>query len=186
VQTGSALPLFFSTDPSGNPTERSSRIRFDIPDNPNQQPTEERELMTAEEKKNLVRRVFAEVISQGKLDVADQLIAPGYVNHTFPELTGSAGFKQVATIFRTAFPDISVVPEQILAEGDIITTRGTARGTHNGDFQGIPPTGKPVSFSYIDIWRVEDGKLVENWVEMDRLGMLQQLGVIPAPEQAAG
>ena len=140
--------------------------------------------MTAEEKKNLVRRVFADVISGGKLDVADELIAPNYVNHSFPGLTGPEGLKQVAGIFRAGFPDLSVVPEEVMVEGDIVSTRGTARGTHSGEFQGIPPTGKQIAFSYIDIWRIENGKLAENWVEMDRLGMLQQLGVVPTPEQA--
>jgi predicted ester cyclase len=72
-----------------------------------------------------------------------------------------------------------VTLEDEIAEGDKVITRGYFSGTHQGEFQGIPPTGKQIKVSYIDIWRVENGKLVENWIQMDMVGLLQQLGVIP-------
>ena len=72
----------------------------------------------------------------------------------------------------------------MLGEGDKVVTRGTFTGTHQGEFNGIPATGKKVKVSYCDIWRVENGKCVENWVQMDMVGLMQQLGVIPAPEAA--
>src|SRR5947208_16165763 len=99
--------------------------------------------MTVEEKKNLVRRVFGEVINQGKMEVANEVIGSSYVNHDLPAPTpGPEGFKQVIGFFRAGFPDLSIELHDVLADGDIISTRGTAHGTHTGEFQGIPPTGK--------------------------------------------
>jgi predicted ester cyclase len=138
--------------------------------------------MSTEENKNLVRRIFEEGINQNKPNVFDELIAPTYVNYNFPSpAAGVEGFKMVIGLFRTAFPDIQITLEEELAEGDKVSTRGYFTGTHTGDFQGIPATGKQVKVEYIDIWRVANGQLVENWVQMDQLGMMQQLGVIPAP-----
>jgi predicted ester cyclase len=74
-----------------------------------------------------------------------------------------------------------VTLEEELAEDDKVTTRGYFTGTHKGDFQGIPPTGKQIKVKYIDVWRITNGKMVENWVQMDQLGLMQQLGVIPMP-----
>ncbi|HKY54458.1 MAG TPA: ester cyclase [Anaerolineales bacterium] len=138
--------------------------------------------MSTEENKNLVRRIFEEGLNQNKPLVFDELIAPSYVNHDFPAPSpGLEGFKMVIGVFRAAFPDMHVTLEEELAEGDKVITRGYFTGTHKGDFQGIPPTGKQIKVKYIDVWRVENGKLVENWVQMDQLGLMQQLGVIPTP-----
>ena len=133
----------------------------------------------------LVRRVFEEVINEGKFDTAKELIGPGYVNYSFPGVPpGPEGFMGVIGAFLAAFPDMKVTVQEVIADGDRVSTRGRMTGTHKGDFQGIPATGKSVDIGYIDVWRAEDGKLVENWVEMDRMGMMQQLGVIPSPDQA--
>ena len=141
--------------------------------------------MSTEQNKAIVRRVFEEAVNQGNLAVADDLLASDYVNHNFPvPAPGPEGFKQVITMFRTAFPDIVVKLEDVIADGDRVSTRGHFAGTHRGDFMGIPATGKKVSVSYIDIWRLENGKARENWVQMDMLGMMQQLGVVPGPGQA--
>ena len=86
-------------------------------------------------------------------------------------------------MFLTAFPDFHVTLEDVIAEGDKVASRGVWRGTHQGNFMGIPATGKSVAVSYSDIWRFENGKAVENWVQMDMLGLMQQLGVAPAPGQ---
>ncbi len=142
--------------------------------------------MSTEQNKAIVRRVFDEIVSKGNLSVADELLAADYVNHDFPAPTpGAEGFKLVTTMFRTAFPDIVVKLADVLAEGDKVVTRGAFEGTHKGEFMGIPATGKRVSVKYVDIWRLENGKAKENWVQMDLLGLMQQLGVIPTPEQAA-
>ena len=141
--------------------------------------------MSTEQNKAIVRRVFDEIVNKGYLAVADELIAADYVNHNFPApAPGAEGFKQVTTMFRSAFPDIVVTLEDEFAEGDRVVTRGVFVGTHTGDFMGIPATGRKVSIKYLDIWRLENGKAKENWVQMDLLGLMQQLGVIPAPEQA--
>jgi steroid delta-isomerase-like uncharacterized protein len=142
--------------------------------------------MSTEQNKAIVRRVFDEIVSKGNLSVADELLAADYVNHDFPApAPGAEGFKLVTTMFRTAFPDIVVKLADVLAEDDKVVTRGVFEGTHKGEFMGIPATGKRVSVKYLDVWRLENGKAKENWVQMDLLGLMQQLGVIPAPEQAA-
>ncbi len=142
--------------------------------------------MSADENKAVIRRGFEEGMNQRKLQVFDETLAPTYVNHDLPTPSpGADGFKQVISMFLTGFPDLQVTLEDALAEGDKVATRGVLRGTHHGDFMGIPATGKPVPVQYIDIWRVEHGQAVENWVQMDMLGMLQQLGVMPAPGQAS-
>ncbi len=92
--------------------------------------------------------------------------------------------RQLVAMFRTAFPDLHVTFEQELADGDCVIHRGYITGTHQGEFQGIPPTGKQVKMKSIDIWRIANGKAVENWVQFDMLGLMQQLGVIPAPGQS--
>lgn len=135
--------------------------------------------------KSIVRRVFEEGINQGNLAVYDEIVGPNYVNHNFPApVPGPEGFKQVVRWFLAGFPDLQVTVEQTLAEGNDVATRGYYTGTHLGEFNGIPATGKEVKVSYSDIWRLENGCLVENWVQMDMMGLLQQLGVIPMPEAA--
>jgi predicted ester cyclase len=138
--------------------------------------------MSAQENKALVRRIFEEGINQNQPNVFNELIDPSYVNYDFPAPSaGPEGFKMVIGMFHAAFPDMRVTLEEELAEDDKVITRGYFTGTHQGDFQGIPPTGKQIKVKYIDIWRVTNGKLVENWVQMDQLGLLQQLGVVPMP-----
>jgi predicted ester cyclase len=138
--------------------------------------------MSTETNKALVRRIFEEGLNQNKPGVFDELIAPNYVNHNFPApAPGVEGFKQVIGVFLGGFPDMRITIEADLAEGDRVVTRGYFTGAHTGNFQGIPPTGKQVKINYIDIWRVENGKCVENWVQMDQVGLMQQLGVMPTP-----
>jgi steroid delta-isomerase-like uncharacterized protein len=140
--------------------------------------------MSAEQNKTLIRRGFEEGINQRKFDYFDQALAPTYINHNMPApAPGPEGFKQVIAMFINAFPDMQITVEDAIAEGDKVATRGTWRGTHKGDFMSIPATGKSVAVSYSDIWRVENGRAVENWVQMDMLGLMQQLGVAPAPGQ---
>jgi predicted ester cyclase len=140
--------------------------------------------MSTEENKTRLRRVFDEGINQKQLDVFDELLAPNYVNYNMPApAPGPAGFKQLIGMFHMAFPDMHITIEDEFGEGDKVGTRGYITGMHKGEFMGIPATNKPVKVMYIDLWRVENGKFVENWVQMDMLGLMQQLGVVPAPGQ---
>jgi len=141
--------------------------------------------MSTEENRTIVRRGFEEGMNQKDLDVFSELLAPNYVNHNMPTpAPGPEGFKQVMAMFVNGFPDFHITVEDTIAEGDKVATRGYFTGTHTGEFMNIPATGKQVKVSYIDIWRMENGKAVENWVQMDQLSMLQQLGVVPQQEGA--
>ena len=92
-----------------------------------------------------------------------------------------AGWKTFIAAFLAGFPDFQLALEDVLAEGDRVGVRWTFRGTHQGEFMGIAPTGKRVSMSAIEINRVAGGKVAEHWVVLDQLGLLQQLGAIPGP-----
>jgi steroid delta-isomerase-like uncharacterized protein len=136
--------------------------------------------MSTEENKALLRRLFKEVWNQGNLGTVDELFAAGYVLHDPAQLIrGPEGFKAYVSAFRAAFPDMHATIESQIAEEDRVAMRFTVRATHTGEFQGLPPTGKQVMLTGIDIQRIVDGKIVENWVNLDALGLLQQLGVIP-------
>lgn len=142
--------------------------------------------MATEENKAVVRRFNDEVISQGKLDVADELLAPTFVDRSaLPGVPANReGVKALFAGFHSAFPDFHVTIHDQVGEGDLVATRKTFTGTHRGDLWGIPATGKQVAFGVIDILRVVDGKMVEHWTVVDQLGLMQQLGVIPPPAQA--
>lgn len=137
--------------------------------------------MSTETNKQLIRRGFEEGINKGNLAVYDDIVGPNYVNHSFPApAAGPEGLRQVVGMFVAGFPDLQVTVEEVLGEGDRVATRGYFTGTHRGEFNGIPATGKQVKVSYCDIWRLENGKAIDNWVQMDMIGLMQQLGVIPA------
>lgn len=142
--------------------------------------------MSTEENKAIIRRYFEEIWNKGNLSEEEEFVATNVVVHA-PPLPGAApgvqGAKEVATMFRTAFPDLKVIIEDLIAEGDKVVQRWTAHVTHQGDLLGIPPTGKKVTLTGINIFRLADGKIVERWGELDTLGMLQQLGVVQPPGQ---
>lgn len=143
--------------------------------------------MSAEENKVIIRRTFEEIFNQGDLDVADEILSPNYVGHdpALPEdMHGPESFKQFVAQMRSAFPDIHITIDDQFAEGDKVVTRFTSRSTHLGDFAGIPPTGKQLTTEGISIDWMVDGKSEESWTIYDVMGMMQQLGVIPAPEQS--
>jgi predicted ester cyclase len=141
--------------------------------------------MSTEQNKTNVRRIFEEGINQRNFAALDELVAPNYVNRSFPgPVPGPEGIKAVVGMFLAGFPDMHIVVEDVVAEGDMVCTRGYFTGTHTGDFQGIPATGKSFKAGYIDMWRFEAGRAVENWAQLDMLGLMQQLGVIPAPQAA--
>lgn len=136
--------------------------------------------MSAEQNKKLVSRVMDEVMNKGELHIASQFLASNFVNHDFPMAKpGPDEFAKILQMFLTGFPDMHVTAEESVAEGDRVFTRGYFTGTHTGAFQGIPPTGKKINVKYMDEWRIENGKATENWVRLDMLSLMQQLGVVP-------
>ncbi|MBV9171031.1 MAG: ester cyclase [Chloroflexi bacterium] len=142
--------------------------------------------MSTEDNKAVFRR-WCEVISQNRLDRVEEIIASDEVDHALPPGVppGLDGLKQIFTLLHTAFPDLQIEIEDLIAEGDKVVGRVTARGTHEGEFMGIAPTGKRVSFTAIDIVRIAGGQIAERWSQADNLALLQQLGPVPAPGQTA-
>ena len=140
--------------------------------------------MSTEENKAVVRRYHEELFNKGNLAVADEVFDSNYFNSVFDQMGlphGPEGFKQYATMIRTAFPDFNLTIEDQVAEGDREVHRITGRGTHKGTFMDIPPTNKHIEISGIMIDRIAGGKVVESWAQVDMFGMMQQLGVIPPP-----
>ena len=131
------------------------------------------------------RRVLLELWGGGKLEVADELYAPAYVDHVGhgPEasrLVGPEGIKQAVTLFRRAFPDLTYAVKEEMAERDLVWTRFAAKGTFKGSFLGAAPTGNAVHYTGMDLNRIAGGKIVESWVNYDALALLQQVGLVPA------
>ena len=142
--------------------------------------------MGTEENKAIVRRVSEQAVGGGDLGVMDELVADDFVDHSALPGTppGREGAKAFVRTFHAGLPDLSLTNEDIIGEGDKVVHRYVLRGTHQGEFMGIPPTGNRVEVHGIDELRVSGGKIVERWGHVDELGLMQQLGVIPAPEQA--
>jgi len=138
--------------------------------------------MSAEENKAIVRRQEEELFTQGNLDAADEIFAPNYVGHdpSNPEdIRGLEAAKQAASDYRKAFPDLQVIIEELIAEGDKVAARVRFRGTHQGELEGIAPTDRRVESTGIVISRIEGGKIAEDWANLDDLGLMSQLGAIP-------
>ena len=131
------------------------------------------------ENKALIRRFYTEAWGQGHLDVCDEVFAPDYVRHDFRAGNpgpGPEGQKQVAAAFRSAFPDLTWDVELLVAEGDYVVGRWTASGTHLGPWGDVAPTGRRATFSGVNIFRFEGGKVVEIWNHRDDQGLMEQLG----------
>jgi predicted ester cyclase len=155
--------------------------------------------MSAEDNKAIVRRMYEEVFNQGNVALVDELIAPNMVDHfDLPSNVPLPAelqfhpeeFKHFVSQWRTTFPDFQYTIELQVAEGDLVVTRATGRGTHLGEyrgmsFKGIPPTGKQVTWTITAIDRIADGKIVESWFNEDAVGRLQQIGALPTPEPAS-
>ena len=130
--------------------------------------------------KALERRVFEEIWNQGLLDVADEIFAPDAILHLgTDDIPGPEGFKQYVAGYRAAFPDIHWTVEDQIAEGDMVVTRLTGTGTHQGELMGIPPTGLQATATAIATVRIAQGKIHQSWSSWDALGLMQQLGVMP-------
>jgi predicted ester cyclase len=142
--------------------------------------------MAEAENKAVVRRFFDEVWNGGRIDVIDEIITPDAVDHNPNpgQPPGSEGVKWLVRVFSSAFPDMHFDLQDQVAEGDKVVSRWVLSGTQQGELFGIPATGKRISITGIDIVSVIGGKMTEHWVSIDQLGMLQQLGVVPAPGQS--
>jgi steroid delta-isomerase-like uncharacterized protein len=132
--------------------------------------------------KAFVRSTTEEIWSTGSAKLIDEHMASNYVLHKPP--TGFSpdreGLKAILQAMHSAFPDLRMTVDDVIAEGDKVVQRRTYQGTHKGELFGIPATGKSISVSQITVSRVAGGKFVEEWAETDFLGLLQQLGVVPA------
>ena len=139
--------------------------------------------MSTEENKSLVHRYVEQILNRGNMAVADELLASDYKRYISPTtapLSVDVQKQRLAGI-RAAFPDWHLTVEDMIADGDRVAFRATIRGTHKGAFQSIPPTGKAVTGSALDIVRIENGKIAEHWGGPDLLNLLQQLGAVIAP-----
>jgi steroid delta-isomerase-like uncharacterized protein len=131
--------------------------------------------------KALVRRLYDEVFHQGNLALIDELFSPSYVRHAppGPEVRGRTEAERLCALIRTTFPDVHYTLEDMIAEGDKVVLRWSARGTHKGDFLGVAPTGKAVTMSGTVTFLIRAGKVEEEWSHWDALGLLQQIGIVP-------
>jgi steroid delta-isomerase-like uncharacterized protein len=139
----------------------------------------------SEENKALIRRFVEAAFNEGNLDAADEVYAGSYTYHgpSEPEERTPEGVKQFVAAYRAAFLDLHTDVEDVISEGDTVAYRWTAHGTHGGELMGVAPTGNAVTITGITISRLFGGRIVEEWNNFDRLGMMQQLGVVPSPGQ---
>lgn len=137
----------------------------------------------SEDNKELCRRLYAEVVSEGRFDALDELVAEDVIEHEevpdAPE--GRAGVRAFFEMMRGAFPDLQAEIIQIVAGGDRIAAHVTFSGTHEGEFMGAPASGNRMEIELIDIFRIADGKVAEHWGVADQMTMMQQLGAIDGP-----
>ncbi|MCB0164854.1 MAG: ester cyclase [Anaerolineae bacterium] len=140
------------------------------------------------ENKAIVRRLIETVQNGHHLDQLEAFFDPHFVNHleSPDEASDLNAVDRARLVFRqlfTAFPDLHVTIQQQVAEGDKVVTYKTFHGTHQGDFMGVAPTGRPITFAVIDILRLDQGKVVEHWAIQDRLALMQQVGMLPVPDR---
>jgi len=140
--------------------------------------------MSTQDNKALVQRFFEEVINQKNLAALDQFVSPTAVNHTVPSGLPQ-GPSQFLSMHLNAFPDVKATVVDLLADGDKVVALVSIHGTHQGAFRAASPTGKPITVMAINIFRIENGKMVEHWGLADRLSALQQLGIVPPPGQVS-
>ena len=143
--------------------------------------------MSTSDNKNIVRRQwFEDFWDNGNIDAANDLFTSDYALH----LSGSPapidrdGAKEVVKMFNATFPDLKHEVNELIGEGDTIVARWTVRGTHQGEFQGIAPTGKQIVLPGTTVHHMADGKIAETWLTFDNLDLLQQLGAVPQPSHA--
>ena len=140
--------------------------------------------MSAEDNKAMHRRVYEEIWNQKNPALIDEVISDDYIYHLPASVPvndprGPEGYKDIFHLFINAFPDVNLHIEDMIAEGDLVTVRSTCSGTHRGDYMGSAPTGKQFSVMEMAIVRYKDGKIVEEWGGLERLDLIQQLGISP-------
>ena len=141
----------------------------------------------AEEHKAVVWRFIATIWHQGQFETIEEVLAPTYVHHISltagdngHEVHGADGIRREVTAWRSAFPDLRFTLEDLLVEGDKVVARWTCRGTHLGVFRGMAPTGKPITFTGMTLYRIAQGKIAEQWTVEDGVSLYQQLGLLRA------
>jgi steroid delta-isomerase-like uncharacterized protein len=130
--------------------------------------------------KQLVEAFIRELFTNGDLDAIDRYLDPGFISHDppFPGAPdGREGMRQAAAMYHGALPDWHSKVEQLIAEADIVVERFTASGTHRGNLMGVPPTGKVLILKGMQIFRIENGKIIERWGRLDEVGLMRQLGL---------
>jgi steroid delta-isomerase-like uncharacterized protein len=139
--------------------------------------------MPTDRTESLIYRIFDQAFNQGNLSVVDELLSPDHLAHnTFGGApNGPGGLKWLIAMFHSAFPDLHCSVEDEIREGNRFAAHWMMRGTHKGSFLGNPPTGRPVDVQGIIFARTENSRIAEDWILIDQLGILQQLGVIPPP-----
>ncbi len=133
-----------------------------------------------EQNKAIARRAFEEILSKGRFELASELYAKDFVNHGIHRNASLEEDQAALKGWHQAFSDITIVPEKLIAEDDLVTICWIARGTNTGTGNGLPATGKKAELAGITIWRIVDGKIKEEWSAFDQLSMMQQLGLLPA------
>jgi predicted ester cyclase len=143
--------------------------------------------MTSTSNKQIVEEFIAALFTDGDLTAVDRYVDPGFINHD-PALPGSPdgpdGIRKVAEIMRQAFPDWRSDVQHMIAEGDLVAEHFVAHGTHRGSVMGEVPTGQDVVLRGVNIFRITNAKIVERWGRLDDLGLLQQLRLAPASDDA--
>jgi steroid delta-isomerase-like uncharacterized protein len=141
--------------------------------------------MSLEDNKDVIRAYVETIFNQQQVDRADELVAPDYLDHAaLPgQAPGLEGAKKKWAMYLTGIPDLRVTIEELVAEADKVAVCRSYEGTHRGELLGVPPTGKQVRVGGISIFRLAGGKIAEQWEQLDRLALMQQLGVLPTPGQ---
>jgi steroid delta-isomerase-like uncharacterized protein len=133
-----------------------------------------------EQNKAIATRAFEEILSKGRFELVEQLYAKDFINHGIHRNASLEEDQAALKGWHQAFSDIAIVPEKLIAEGDLVTVYWVARGTNTGTGNGLPATGKKAELPGITIWRIVDGKIKEEWSAFDQLSLMQQLGLLPA------
>ena len=141
--------------------------------------------MTSEQTEAVAHRWHLEMVREGKLELADQILTPDVTIHGNQQVfQGTEAATQLAAGLKAAFPDIQIAHHETIVSGDSVAIRWTSDGTQQGDYFGVPPSGKRIHVEGIDVFHVQDGKIVEMWIEYDNLAVLQQMGAVPQAQPA--
>jgi steroid delta-isomerase-like uncharacterized protein len=135
--------------------------------------------MSVQENKALVRRMTEEFWNTGNMDVVEDFFSADLVSHGATGDMDLAQFKQSAEAYFAGFPDLHITTDDLIAEGDQVVKRWTAHVTHTGEYLGVPATGNKITVTGLEVYRIKDGKICENWLSMDAVALLQGIGVIP-------